>query len=137
MKPIYTASVDVVGGRAGRARSADGLLDLTLAFQKVLGGTGAGTNPEQLLAAGWGACFASTIAHLARGAGQPVDDVKVHVEVDLLQGEAGFGLGARLLVSAASASEARLKLLVEQAKTACPYARSLHASVPTVYEVVR
>lgn len=137
MKRLYTAQVDVDGGRAGHARSSDGKLHLTLALQEALGGSGAGTNPEQLLAAGWGACFASTIAQLARVGGQPVDHVSVHAEIDIMQGEAGYALVARLKVRAPSATAGRLRVLIEQAKVACPYSRSLQASVPTTYEVMR
>jgi Ohr subfamily peroxiredoxin len=136
MKTLYTAVVEVRSGRDGSARSTDGRLDVPLAFQQALGGTGEGTNPEQLLAAGWGACFASTLTVLAQRSGEPLK-VSVHAEVDLLQGADGFGLAARLRVKAPSATEARLLALIEEGKVACPYSRSLAATVPTTYEVVR
>jgi lipoyl-dependent peroxiredoxin len=136
MKSIYTAAVDVRSGRDGNARSTDGRLEVPLALQRALGGSGEGTNPEQLLAAGWGACLATTLTVLAQRSGAPLT-VSVHAEVDLLQGPEGFGLSARLRIKAPTATEARLLALIEEAKVACPYSRSLAATVPTTYEVVR
>ncbi|MDX2014055.1 MAG: Ohr family peroxiredoxin [Myxococcaceae bacterium] len=137
MKTIYTAAVEVISGRDGSVRSDDGLLEARLAFQKALGGSGQGTNPEQLLAAGWGACFASSLAYVAREEGKPLGSIAVNAEVDLLQGSTGFALKARLTVNAPGETPARVERLIEQARQVCPYSKALKATVEADYRVGR
>src|SRR5580692_10027325 len=97
MSPLYTA-VATASGREGRAVSSDGQLDLTLAFPPALGGTGQGTNPEQLFAAGYAACFASALGVVGREAKVDTGDISVTAEVGLSKDDAGFALSVVLRV---------------------------------------
>jgi Ohr subfamily peroxiredoxin len=132
MKAIYTAKVAVRGGRGGSVSSDDGHLRAALAFPAALGGDGRGTNPEQLFAAGYAACFASTLGALAREAGVALGAVDVDAEVDLLHdGAKRFDLAVRLRVRAPGADAERLAGLIERAKEACPYARATRGALAT------
>ncbi|GGL02240.1 hypothetical protein Sme01_47040 [Sphaerisporangium melleum] len=95
---LYTA-VATSSGRDGRSVSSDGLLDVGLAVPKALGGDGKGTNPEQLFAAGYSACFASALSAVARQTGQDVGEAAVTAEVGLHKAEGGtYGLSVTLRV---------------------------------------
>jgi lipoyl-dependent peroxiredoxin len=129
--PLYTALVDVAHGRAGAARSTDGVLGLTLAAPKELGGDGAGANPEQLFAAGFAACFLSSIAAVARRRRVDLGELSARGEVDLHRGDAGaFRLGVRLTVTAPGADPAELSAAVDEAERVCPYAAAVRGNVP-------
>src|SRR5262245_52798311 len=82
-KRLYTATATATGGRDGRAKTDDGTLDLALAMPKSLGGSGVGTNPEQLFAAGYAACFGSAIGAVARGKKVTTGPVTVTANVSL------------------------------------------------------
>ena len=86
MSALYTAAA-TANGREGRAVSSDGQLDLTLAFPPALGGNGKGTNPEQLFAAGYAACFASALGAVGRAAKVDTGEVSVTAEVSLNRSE--------------------------------------------------
>jgi lipoyl-dependent peroxiredoxin len=132
MKAIYTAKVAVRGGRNGHVVSDDGHLRAPLAFPAPLGGDGRGTNPEQLFAAGYAACFASSLGAVAREAGVGLGQVDVDAEVDMLHdGEKRFDLAVRLLVRASGVDPASLAALVERTKEVCPYARATRGSLAT------
>src|ERR1700743_472142 len=96
-KVLYTGKVHITGGREGAAKSSDGRLDISLSSP---GGPGNGTNPEQLFAAGWSACFIGAMRHNAATLKIAIpNDVAVDAEVDLGTGNDGFSLQARLNVS--------------------------------------
>lgn len=135
MTVLYTGRVHVESGRNGTIRSEDEKLDAKLAFPKALGGDGSGTNPEQLFGAGYAACFASTIAHIAKTEGQPVGRVSVDAEVDMLQENGAYDLAVRLVVSADGPSRAALEAIVEKAKVACPYSRATRTTIPTTVRI--
>ena len=100
MDILYTAKVTATGGRHGLIRSDDGLLDLNLAMPKALGGKGGATNPEQLFAGGYGACFENALLRVGREAGHRFadQDIQVTAEVGLSKNPAGaFVLSAALL----------------------------------------
>jgi len=86
MGHLYTTKVTAIGGRSGTVRSEDGILDLQLAMPKELGGKGGATNPEQLFAAGYAACFENAVIHVTRAQADRVrdEDVEVTGEVGLL-----------------------------------------------------
>jgi Ohr subfamily peroxiredoxin len=127
-KVLYTAHLHTTGGREkGAARSSDGRLDVKLS---VPGGPGTGTNPEQLLAAGWSACFESAImiaAHQAKIALPP--EFAIDAEVDLNQGSEGYFLSARLAVSIPGLEHAAAEKLVETAHGLCPYSKALRGRI--------
>ena len=101
MKPLYTAVATAEGGRNGHIRSSDGILDLPVTMPKSLGGSGAaGTNPEQLFAAGWSACFQSAMEFVARSTKITLPaDAAVDAEIDLGPEGGAFSLAARIYVS--------------------------------------
>jgi Ohr subfamily peroxiredoxin len=131
MDTLYTA-VATANGRDGRAVSSDGQLDLTLAMPPALGGTGAGTNPEQLFAAGYAACFASAIGAVGRQTKVDTKDVSVTAEVDLgTDGEGGFGLAVTLRVELPEELSGEAgQQLVKQAHEVCPYSRATRGNIP-------
>ena len=134
MKPekiLYEAEVTATGGRDGKASSADGLLAVSLSVPKSLGGPGGeGTNPEQLFAAGWSACFESAMEFVARNMkiALPADHA-VDAEVDLGPEGGAFSLAARLYVSLPGMERATAQRLVEATHQVCPYSRATHGNI--------
>ncbi|WP_433151853.1 organic hydroperoxide resistance protein [Actinomadura nitritigenes] len=129
MDTHYTA-VATANGREGRAVSSDGRLDLALAPPREMGGSGAGTNPEQLFAAGYAACFASALGAVARGSRQDVRDVSVTAEVGIGGSvEKGFGLSVVLRVELPDGLE-NGRELVERAHQVCPYSNATRGNIP-------
>jgi lipoyl-dependent peroxiredoxin len=132
MDAIYTA-VASANGRDGRAVSSDGQLDLKLAFPPELGGDGKGTNPEQLFAAGYAACFASTLGVVGRQAKVDTGEISVTAEVGIGKDdtEGGFAISAVLRVRLpAHLQDETGRKLVEQAHTACPYSKATRGNIP-------
>ncbi|GAA3399020.1 organic hydroperoxide resistance protein [Cryptosporangium minutisporangium] len=127
---LYTADAHVVGGRSGRGRTSDGRLEVELEQPKELGGSGEGTNPEQLFAVGYAACFASTISLVGQGLGVDADDVQIDSSVSLiaLDGDR-FGLGVELQVALPSVPGERAVELVRAAHRACPYSNATRGNV--------
>ena len=134
-KVIYTAKVHTTGGRDGAARSTDGNLDVKLATP----GTGRpGTNPEQLFAAGWSACFMSAIAHVAgqRKISLPADRY-VNAEVDLGTNEEGYLIRARLNVHLPGLNSEVARSLVDAAhQNTCPYSKATHGNIEVAINLV-
>ncbi len=131
MDAIYTA-VATANGRDGRAVSSDGQLDLTLAMPPALGGDGKGTNPEQLFAAGYAACFASALGLIGRQAKVDTSEASVTAEVSIgSNGEGGFGLAVTLRVELPEALHGETgQKLVEQAHQVCPYSNATRGNIP-------
>ncbi|MGW6709260.1 organic hydroperoxide resistance protein [Streptomyces sp. NPDC054956] len=130
MDAIYTA-VATANGREGRAVSSDGQIDLALAMPQALGGNGLGTNPEQLFAAGYAACFASALGLVGRQAKVDTSEVSVTSEVSIGKDGAGFGLAVVLRVELPDALAGETgALLVKQAHEVCPYSRATRGNIP-------
>jgi len=131
MNAHYTA-IATANGREGKAVSSDGKLEVTLAPPVELGGSGKGTNPEQLFAAGYAACFASALGAVARGTGQDVSDVSVTAEVGLAGSVAeGFNLSVVLRVELPDALHGEAgRELVEKAHQVCPYSNATRGNIP-------
>lgn len=138
MPALYTAAATATGeGRDGRTVTSDGLLDLDLAIQKELGGGGGATNPEQLFAAGWSACFHSALKLVARQEKAPISDTAVTAEVGIGPNEAGgFGLEAVLTVEVGGVDQQAAERLVATAHEVCPYSNATRGNVPTEIKVV-
>lgn len=129
-KSLYTTSVTITGGRDGRASSDDGLLDVALAMPVALGGKGGATNPEQLFAAGFGACFTSSILHSARRLGVGAVDVTVRSAATLLARDDGsFGLAVVLSVAMPTLSEEDRARLLAEAERVCAYTNATRGNV--------
>ena len=124
---IYTGRTHTRGGRDGTARSADGRLDIRLSPP---GSPGAGTNPEQLFAAGWSACFIGAMARAAQAAGAKLPaDVAVDAEVDLGKSGDGFALQARLTVSLPGLAPEVARAIVDGAHLLCPYSKATRGNI--------
>lgn len=135
-KLLYTARIHATGGREkGSARSSDGRLDVKLS---VPGGPGTGTNPEQLLAAGWSACFESAMGLAARKRRIVLPaDLAVDAEVDLhLAGTDDYFLSARLNVSLPGLDRAVAQELVDSGEQLCPYSKALRGSIDVTVTLV-
>ena len=129
-KRLYTASASAAGGREGRVRTNDGTLDLSLVPPRALGGSGAaGTNPEQLFAAGYSACFGSAIAHLARM--QKIQTGPVQVTANVAIGPIGhrFGLAVELIVEMPELPVEQAMALVHAAHEVCPYSNATRGNI--------
>jgi lipoyl-dependent peroxiredoxin len=129
---LYTANATVTGGRAqGHGRSDDGMLDVQLRPPKESGGDGGGTNPEQLFAVGFAACFEGALGVVARRERAEAGDVSIDSHVSLLPTEArGFKLAVRLDVSLPSVEDDQLaKKLVAGAHKVCPYSNATRGNI--------
>ncbi|SKC70774.1 organic hydroperoxide resistance protein [Krasilnikoviella flava] len=131
MSAIYTAVATATGeGRDGRSRTDDGLLDVDLAIPKEMGGAGGATNPEQLFAAGYAACFHSALKLVARRQKAPLTDSAVVAEVSLLPtDEGGFRLAVALHAELGGVDQATADALVAAAHQVCPYSNATRGNV--------
>jgi osmotically inducible protein OsmC len=133
-KVLYTAKTHTTGGREGQSRSSDGRLDIKLSSP---GSTGKGTNPEQLFAAGWSACFIGAIG-LAAGKMKIKlpDDLAVDTEVDLGTTDGAYFLQARLNVSLPGVEREVARALVDTAHQTCPYSKLTRGNINVVINLV-
>jgi lipoyl-dependent peroxiredoxin len=131
MKTIYTTSAVATGnGRDGRIASLDGLLAADVRMPPELGGQGGATNPEQLFAAGYAACFHSALKLVAGSAQADASDSEVVADVSLGALEGGaFGLAVSLEVSLPALEPADAQALVERAHAVCPYSNAVRGNV--------
>jgi osmotically inducible protein OsmC len=129
-KVLYTAEATSTGdGRNGHVVSSDGRLDLDLALPPEMGGSGNGTNPEQLFAAGYSACFHSALRLVARRAGVDPGESAVTGQVGIgPEGEA-FGLVVTLVISIPGLDRERTRELAEAAHQVCPYSRATRGNI--------
>ncbi|MCZ2807157.1 organic hydroperoxide resistance protein [Modestobacter sp. VKM Ac-2983] len=136
MPSVYTAVATATGdGRNGHTRSSDGLIDLDLATPKEMGGEGGATNPEQLFAAGYAACFLSALKMVARKQKAPISDAGVTAEVGIGPNDAGgFGLEVALHVELGGVDQATADQLVAAAHEVCPYSNATRGNVPVTLE---
>jgi osmotically inducible protein OsmC len=127
---LYTASATATAGRDGRVTSDDGTLDLNVVPPKALGGSGApGTNPEQLFAAGYAACFGSAIGHVARARKIKTGPVHVTAHVAIGPVGVGFGLAVELVASLPELSREEAQALVNMAHEVCPYSNATRGNI--------
>jgi Ohr subfamily peroxiredoxin len=133
MKTLYQTHVDISGGRNGHATSDDGQLDMDLAMPRALGGSGLGPNPEQLFAAGFAACFNSSLRHAAKGRGLDAGDVAVRCTVTLVMLDDGaFGITAQLAVATPNLDGINKAVVIEEAKRICAYSNATRGNVETI-----
>ena len=129
-KVLYTARAHTTGGRDGRSVSDDGLLDVKLSPPKAMGGAGNATNPEQLFAAGYSACFMGAMKHVAGMKKITVPaDAAVDASVDIGPIPAGFGIAAKLVVSLPGMDRAVAQDLLESAHKVCPYSNATRGNI--------
>jgi Ohr subfamily peroxiredoxin len=130
MSALYTA-VATANGREGRAVSSDGQLDLALAMPPALGGNGQGTNPEQLFAAGYAACFHSALRLVGRQQKADLTDSAVAARIHLgaLEGGAGYGIAAELEIALPAVDRETAEALVAKAHEVCPYSNATRGNI--------
>ena len=134
-KVLYTAKTHTTGGREnGHAKSSDGQLEVRLSTP---GTNRPGTNPEQLFAAGWSACFEGAMQFVARSRKITLPpETAIDAEVDLNQGEGGFFLKARLNVSIPGVERSVAEEIVAQAHQVCPYSKATRGNIQVDLKVV-
>ncbi|WP_338889742.1 organic hydroperoxide resistance protein [Rhodococcus sovatensis] len=137
MKTIYTAEALATGeGRNGHARTSDGRLDLDLAIPEAMGGSGQGTNPEQLFAAGYAACFHSALQLVARQAKADITDSAVGARVGIGPNDAGgFQLEVTLEVTLPNLAHDEAQALADQAHQVCPYSNATRGNIDVTVTV--
>ncbi|MFQ6394325.1 organic hydroperoxide resistance protein [Nocardia sp. KC 131] len=131
MKILYTAEALATGdGRNGHSRTNDGKVDVDLATPKEMGGSGQGTNPEQLFAAGYAACFHSALRLVAKQANADIQDSAVGARVSLGTNDAGgFGLAVTLEVSLPHLGTDEAQALADKAHQVCPYSNATRGNI--------
>jgi len=134
-KILYTARATAFGGRDGKVKSDDGILDLTVTPPTGLGGKGGATNPEQLFAAGYAACFGSAVQHVARLKKVKTGPVEISAEVGIGPVGSGFGLSVKLSAHLPELSREAALELVETAHQVCPYSNATRGNIPVTLEV--
>jgi lipoyl-dependent peroxiredoxin len=136
-KVLYTAEAVSTGdGRNGHVTSSDGRLDFDLAFPPEMGGTGAGTNPEQLFAAGYSACFHSALRLVAGHAGVRLDDSTVTAQVGIGPEGDAFGLVVTLVIHMPGVEQEQARELAEAAHQVCPYSRATRSNISVELRVL-
>lgn len=137
MTPMYTAHATAEGGRTGHARSDDGVLDVELRTPPEMGGPGGGTNPEQMFAAGYAACFLGAMQFV--GGRKKLDvagaSVTGHVSIGQRTDGPGFGLAVKHDVSLPNLSQADAEALVAAAHEVCPYSNATRGNLDVRFDV--
>lgn len=131
MKILYTAeAVAESAGRNGRVRTSDGKLDVELAIPEELGGPGGdGTNPEQLFATGYAACFASALDKVAKGAGESTEGARITSRVGIGPDGGGYALEVELHVNLPEVERETAEQLLDEAHGVCPYSKAISDNV--------
>lgn len=131
MTPLYTATAVSTGdARNGHVQSTDGLIDTDVRIPKEMGGDGGATNPEQLFAAGYAACFHSALKLVAGKAKVDMTDSEVVADVSIgSNGQGGFGLAVKLEITIPGVDAATAQQLTEQAHQVCPYSNATRGNI--------
>ena len=135
-KIVYTARATVTGGRQGHARSEDGVLDLSLTAPKETGGPGTGTNPEQLFAVGYGACFQGALGLVAKKHGVDASGSTLDIAVGFGPEGDSFAITADIVATIPGVDDAKAQELVEAAHEVCPYSKATRGNVPVTVKGV-
>ena len=136
-KTVYTAKAKATGGRDGRATSSDEILDVKLAVPQEMGGAGGGTNPEQLFAAGYSACFLGAMKFVAsRDKLNISKDAYIEGEVGIGPIPTGFGIEAKLNIHLEGLDQAEAQKLVDAAHIVCPYSNATRGNIDVTLNVI-
>lgn len=138
MRIFYTAIATATGGgrEDGHVRSSDGIIDADIQAPIELGGKGGATNPEQLFAAGYSACFLNALRRVARRAQANVDGAEVTAEVGIgPAGEGAFGLAVTLRISIPNVDRSQAEELAKMAHRVCPYSNATKGNIDVTFEV--
>ncbi len=135
IKPMYTTEVNSTGGRTGHIKSADGILDFGVSMPKEVGGDGTKTNPEQLFAAGYAACFGGAMGVVANG--RDISGFNVNAKVSLGKSEEGvYTIAAQLAVHIPNLSLEEAQKVVEEAHQICPYSVATRGNIEVEVKAV-
>ncbi|MFE1045336.1 organic hydroperoxide resistance protein [Streptomyces olivaceus] len=126
---LYTAVATAENGRDGRVATDDGKLDVVVNPPREMGGNGAGTNPEQLFAAGYSACFQGALGVVARQEGADVSGSTVTAKVGIGRNDDGFGVIVEISAQIPAVDAATARFLVEKAHQVCPYSKATRGDV--------
>ncbi|MEU2389873.1 MULTISPECIES: organic hydroperoxide resistance protein [unclassified Streptomyces] len=126
---LYTAVATAENGRDGRVSTGDGRLDVVVNPPKEMGGSGAGTNPEQLFAAGYSACFQGALGVVARNENADISGSTVTAEVGIGKNDEGFGLIVKISAVIPNVDQAKAKELIEKAHQVCPYSKATAGNI--------
>jgi len=135
---MYTAEVTATGGRSGQVKSSDGIIDMPIQVPEGLGGKGGATNPEQLFAAGYAACFQSALQLVAGKQKIKLDEnstVTAHVGLDQFE-DGRFGLAVQLDVKVDGVEKVKAQELVEEAHQVCPYSVGTRGNIEVTLNVL-
>jgi lipoyl-dependent peroxiredoxin len=138
MKSLYQTTVEVTGGRNGKVKSEDGVLELEVRLPKELGGREGYTNPEQLFAAGYAACFDSAlnlVMHREKVKPEAPSTIKATVALKP-NGEGGYVLGVDLAVTIPGIERGKAQELVDKAHVVCPYSNATRGNIDVQLEVI-
>ena len=124
---LYTAEVINTGGRKGHVKSTDGILDMDVSMPVAMGGHGGKTNPEQLFAAGYAACFNGAVGAVAQG--RNITNAAITAKVSIGKDSAGFGLSVELHGNFPNLSKEEAVKLMEDAHQACPYSKATRGNI--------
>ncbi|CAL9289572.1 organic hydroperoxide resistance protein [Streptomyces sp. SudanB25_2051] len=126
---LYTAIATAENGRDGRVATDDGALDVIVNPPKAMGGSGAGTNPEQLFAAGYSACFQGALGVVARQENADVSGSTVTAEVGIGKNDDGFGIIVKISAKIPNVDAATARELIEKAHQVCPYSKATRGNI--------
>ncbi|MEE1753345.1 organic hydroperoxide resistance protein [Streptomyces sp. SP18CS02] len=126
---LYTAVATAENGRDGRVATDDGKLDVVVNPPKEMGGSGAGTNPEQLFAAGYSACFQGALGVVARQENADVSGATVTAEVGIGKNDDGFGIIVKISANIPNVDAATARELIEKAHQVCPYSKATRGNI--------
>ncbi|MFJ9035984.1 organic hydroperoxide resistance protein [Streptomyces sp. NPDC102406] len=132
---VYTAVATAENGRDGRVSTDDGKLDVVVNPPKEQGGSGAGTNPEQLFAAGYSACFQGALAVVARQEGIDITGSTVTAKVGIGKNDEGFGLIVDISAAIPNTDTATATSLIEKAHQVCPYSKATRGNITVTLSV--
>lgn len=126
---LYTAVATAENGRDGQVATDDGSLDVVVNPPKAMGGSGAGTNPEQLFAAGYSACFQGALGVVARQENADISGSTVTAEVGIGKNDDGFGIVVKISATIPNVDAATARELVEKAHQVCPYSKATRGNI--------
>ncbi|MEU8619730.1 organic hydroperoxide resistance protein [Streptomyces sp. NPDC048623] len=126
---LYTAVATAENGRDGRVATDDGRLDVVVNPPKAMGGSGEGTNPEQLFAAGYSACFQGALGVVARNENADIAGSTVTAEVGIGRNDEGFGIIVRISARIPNVDAETAKGLIEKAHQVCPYSKATRGNI--------
>jgi len=130
MKVLYSTKVTASGGRNGQVKSDDGVLDMPLSTPRSLGGSKTASNPEQLFAAGYGACFENAVLHVAQLKKIKLEATSITVKVDLQSHEDGhFNVGVAMDLDLQGVESSVAQQLIEAAHRVCPYSNATRGNI--------